>query len=44
MDQLRFALNVQNITDALYYSQSFGNRGTPAPGRTFLFSVNWATQ
>jgi len=44
IDQLRFALNVQNIGDALYYSQSFGNRGTPAPGRTFLFSVSWATQ
>jgi catecholate siderophore receptor len=44
MDQLRFALNVQNIGDALYYAQSFGNRGTPAPGRTFLFSVSWAPQ
>ncbi|MEI9888062.1 MAG: TonB-dependent receptor [Rhizomicrobium sp.] len=41
VDQLRFALNVQNLTDELYYTQSFGNRGTPAPGRTFLFSVSW---
>lgn len=36
----RIAMNVNNITDRLNYSQSFGNRGTPAPGRTFVFSVD----
>jgi catecholate siderophore receptor len=36
----RFAMNVNNITDRLNYSQSFGNRGTPSPGRTFVFSVD----
>ena len=38
-ERLHFQLNVNNLTDRLYYSQSFGNRGTPAPGRTFIFSV-----
>jgi catecholate siderophore receptor len=37
--KLRFQLNVNNLADRLYYSQSFGNRATPAPGRTFIFSV-----
>ncbi|MHB1205214.1 MAG: TonB-dependent receptor [Rhodospirillaceae bacterium] len=32
-------LNVNNITNRLNYSQSFGNRGTPAPGRTVLASI-----
>lgn len=36
---LHFQFNINNIADRLYYSQSFGNRGTPAPGRTFIFSV-----
>jgi catecholate siderophore receptor len=36
----RFAVNVINLTDRLNYAQSFGNRGTPAPGRTVLFSVS----
>ena len=35
----RFQLNVNNLTDRLNYAQSFGNRGTPAAGRTFIFSV-----
>ena len=39
IDRLRFQLNINNLTDRLNYSQSFGNRGTPAPGRTFIFSV-----
>ncbi len=39
IDKLHFQLNINNIADRLYYSQSFGNRGTPAPGRTFIFSV-----
>ena len=38
----RLAVNVMNLTDRLNYSQSFGNRGTPAPGRTVLFSVTSA--
>ncbi|HEX2591580.1 MAG TPA: TonB-dependent receptor [Rhizomicrobium sp.] len=44
MDTVRFALNVQNLFDDLYYTQSFGNRGTPGPGRTFIFSVSWAPE
>ena len=37
----RYALqfNVNNLTNRLNYSQSFGNRGTPAPGRTFLVAL-----
>jgi len=35
----RFALNVLNAADRLNYSQSFGNRGTPAPGRSVLLSA-----
>ena len=35
----RAALNVYNLTDKLNYAQSFGNRGAPAQGRTFLVSV-----
>ena len=35
----KFQVNVNNITDRLNYSQSFGNRGTPAPGRTILASI-----
>ncbi len=39
IDKLRFQINVNNITDRLNYSQSFGNRATPAAGRTVIFSV-----
>jgi catecholate siderophore receptor len=39
IDNLEFGLNLINVTDRLNYAQSFGNRGTPAPGRTVLFSV-----
>lgn len=35
----RLGLNVINATDRLNYSQSFGNRATPAPGRTVLLSI-----
>ena len=35
-------VNVINLGDRLNYSQSFGNRGTPAPGRTVIFSVEAA--
>jgi len=39
VDHYNFQLNVNNLTDRLNYAQSFGNRGTPAAGRTFIFSV-----
>jgi catecholate siderophore receptor len=35
-------VNVFNLADRLYYSQSFGNRGTPAPGRTVVVSLEAA--
>jgi catecholate siderophore receptor len=35
----RLAVNVNNITDRLNYAQSFGNRATPAPGRTVVASL-----
>ncbi|MBS0280082.1 MAG: TonB-dependent receptor [Proteobacteria bacterium] len=35
----RIQFNINNITDRLNYSQSFGNRGTPSPGRTFIISL-----
>jgi catecholate siderophore receptor len=38
-DRYRVALNVFNLTDRLNYVQAFGNRGVPAPGRAFIFSV-----
>jgi len=38
----RVQFNVNNLTDRLNYSQSFGNRGTPAPGRTFIVSLEAA--
>jgi catecholate siderophore receptor len=38
----RIQFNVNNITDRLNYSQSFGNRGTPSPGRTFIVSLEAA--
>lgn len=37
-DRYRVALNVNNITDELYYVQATSNRGVPAPGRTFILS------
>jgi Outer membrane receptor for monomeric catechols len=42
LEHWRFAVNVSNLTDRLNYAQSFGNRGTPAPGRTILFSISSA--
>jgi catecholate siderophore receptor len=35
----RLQVNVNNIGDRLNYSQSFGNRGTPAPGRTVIAAL-----
>ena len=35
----RFAINGYNLADRLNYSQAFGNRATPAAGRTIIFSV-----
>lgn len=35
----RVALNAYNLTNKLNYAQSFGNRATPAQGRTFLLSA-----
>ena len=35
----RAQVNVNNLTDRLNYSQSFGNRATPAPGRTVIVSL-----
>ena len=35
----RIQFNINNIMDRLNYSQSFGNRGTPSPGRTFVISL-----
>ncbi len=39
IDRLHFQLNINNLTDELNYTQSFGNRGTPSAGRSFVFSV-----
>jgi len=41
-EKYRIALNINNITDRLNYSQSFGNRGTPAAGRAFIVSLDAA--
>ena len=37
----RIALNGYNLTDKLNYSQAFGNRATPAQGRTGIVSVGY---
>ena len=37
--QFHFQFNVNNISDELNYTQSFGNRGTPSAGRTFIVSA-----
>ena len=39
IDRYHFQFNVNNLTDELNYTQSFGNRGTPSAGRTFIVSV-----
>jgi catecholate siderophore receptor len=39
IDRYHFQFNVNNISDELNYTQSFGNRGTPSAGRTFIVSV-----
>ena len=38
----RVQFNINNLTDRLNYSQSFGNRGTPSPGRTVIVSLEAA--
>ena len=40
-ERYKFQLNLNNITDRLNYSQSFGNRGTPSPGRTIIASIDF---
>ncbi|MBS0359947.1 MAG: TonB-dependent receptor [Proteobacteria bacterium] len=35
----RFAVNGYNLADRLNYTQAFGTRATPAPGRTIVLSV-----
>ncbi|HEY3950008.1 TonB-dependent receptor [Phenylobacterium sp.] len=35
----RFAVNGYNLADRLNYTQAFGTRATPAPGRTIVVSV-----
>jgi catecholate siderophore receptor len=35
----RVALNGYNLTDRLNYTQVFGTRATPAPGRTLILSL-----
>ncbi len=42
IDKGALQLNVQQSGGPALHSQSFGNRGTPAAGRTFIFSVGWA--
>jgi catecholate siderophore receptor len=37
----RLSLNAYNLTDKLNYAQSFGNRATPAQGRTFLLGFGY---
>ena len=39
IQNLHFQFNVNNIADELNYTQSFGNRGTPSAGRTFIISA-----
>jgi len=39
IDKFHFQINVNNISDELNYAQSFGNRGTPSAGRTFIISA-----
>jgi catecholate siderophore receptor len=35
----RFAINGYNLADRLNYTQTFGTRATPAPGRTIILSI-----
>lgn len=39
IDKFHFQFNINNLADELNYNQSFGNRGTPSPGRTFIVSL-----
>jgi catecholate siderophore receptor len=38
----RLSLNAYNLTNKRNYAQSFGNRATPAQGRTFLVAVGYS--
>ncbi|WP_248310318.1 TonB-dependent siderophore receptor [Bosea sp. 117] len=38
-DKYRVAVNATNLTDELNYSQGWGNRATPAPGRTVTLTM-----
>lgn len=40
MGRYRLAVNAYNLTDRLNYAQVFGNRATPAPGRTVVVSLS----
>ncbi len=39
LGRYRFSVNGYNLADRLNYTQTFGSRATPAPGRTVIFSV-----
>jgi catecholate siderophore receptor len=39
IDRYHVQFNINNLSDELNYTQSFGNRGTPSAGRTFIVSV-----
>ena len=39
LGRYRFAVNAYNLANRLNYSQAFGTRATPAPGRTVILSV-----
>jgi catecholate siderophore receptor len=39
IDKFHLQFNVNNISDELNYAQSFGNRGTPSAGRTYIVSL-----
>ncbi|MBA2590183.1 MAG: TonB-dependent receptor [Alphaproteobacteria bacterium] len=39
IQQFHFQFNVNNISNELNYTQSFGNRGTPSAGRTYIISA-----
>jgi catecholate siderophore receptor len=39
LGRYRFSVNGYNLADRLNYTQTFGTRATPAPGRTVIVSV-----
>ncbi len=40
LKRYKFQVNINNLTNRLNYSQSFGNRGTPAPGRGIVAALD----